>query len=458
MKERRGRNGGRGRLTTMIGVGGVCLLLLVTAALALAQGSGGEEPPRDVDRPAPLRAAQVLERTELENGAVQTVVALAPLADTYIASDQPAQNFGSGALFVGYNNTYGAERSLLYFDVDAAVPAGATINSALLQLNLSYANPPDDAAMTMIARDLLTPWNELTVTWNTEPTWGDVWATSDVGTTMGWYEWEIGDLVTTWVDGTRANNGIEVEGDEDPARAAERAFSARETTTDNYPRLVIDYTDGGDTTPPDVVVAPLPAFSPRTFAVSWSDQSGAGDVATYDVEFQVDDGAWQPWLSGVTITSSEFTGSDGHSYAFRARGVDANGNVEPFGAAEAVTTVDETPPVTTVDPLPAVGNEASFSVSWSGDDGDGSGIVFYDVRYRVDGGAWTPWQQQTVATNASFTTMVDGYFEFEARAYDAVGNIEPFHNSAEAAILVDARPPFIVPQSRLPYVAPAATP
>jgi hypothetical protein len=432
--------------------------LLLATAVAAAQGNGGAVPPRDGDRPAPQRAAQVLERTELENGAVQTVVALAPVGDTYIASDKPDENFGSGALFVGYNNTYGAERSLLYFDVDAVIPAEATINSARLQLHLSYANPPDDAAMAMIVRDLLTPWNELTVTWNTEPTWGDVWATSDVGTTMGWYEWEIGDLVTTWVDGTRDNNGVEVEGDEDPARAAERAFYARETTTDNFPRLVIDYTDGGDTTPPDVVVAPLPAYSPRTFTVSWSDQSGEGDVATYDVEYQVDGGAWQAWLSEVTITSAEFTGSDGHSYAFRARGIDVNGNVEPFGAAEATTTVDETAPSTTVDPLPAVSSETSFTVSWSGDDGTGSGVAFFDVRYRVDGGAWTPWQQQTVATSATFTTMVDGYFEFEARASDAVGNIEPFYGVAEAAILVDARPPFLVPMSRLPLVVPATTP
>lgn len=63
----------------------------------------------------------------------------------------------------------------------------------------------------------------------------------------------------------------------------------------------------------------LPAYTAETrFTVSWS---GSPDVQTYDV--QVRDGQfglWQPWLSGVSITSTQFSGQYGHIYYFRCRG------------------------------------------------------------------------------------------------------------------------------------------
>lgn len=107
------------------------LLLLSLAMAALAQDT--DEPPRETAREAPPRQPVVLE----QNGP-NTILQLPPLADTYIASERPNQNFGSDALFLGFNlvggDNYGAERMLLRFDIANNIPEGAVINSAVYGL------------------------------------------------------------------------------------------------------------------------------------------------------------------------------------------------------------------------------------------------------------------------------------------------------------------------------------
>jgi hypothetical protein len=439
-------------------LGLLVILVLLVGSIAQAQdgGEADEDPLRNLDREAPLRAARVVEASSSEGSNVTTILLEIPAAgDAYIASSQPNNNFGGDdGLFVGYNNTYGAERSLLWFDVAGEIPAGANVNSATLELYLSYARPEDDEPMPILVRHMATSWTEGSVTWNTEPVWGDVWDTTDVGNdSFAAYTWDVTDLVNAWLDGSIDNNGVELEGDEAQANPEERAFYSRETNTELYPRLLISY----DTTDPEVRVDALPVYSPRTFNVSWTN-FGDEDIAYYDIQYRVDGGGWVNWLTEVDpdITSADFTGMDGRTYEFRARGVDDAGNAEPFAGAEAATTVDAAAPVTTVQPLPPLTNDASFTVSWETeeDDGsnDGSPIAYYDVQYRFNGGDWVPWQQQTLATSATFTAQRDGYFEFEARAADGVGNIEPFNNQPEADIMVDMESPFIVRRIWTPLI------
>jgi hypothetical protein len=288
------------------------------------------------------------------------------------------------------------------------------------------------------------------VTWASQPLPGNVYAATDVGTAMTWYRWEVTELVEAWANETLANYGVVIIGDE-RVQERERAFHSRETATGYYPRLVIDYTATGDTEPPTVTVDPLPAYSPRTFTVSWSGSDEGTGIATYDVQYRVDDGPWQNWLTDVSVTSAEFTGESDRIYAFRARAVDIAGNVEDFADAEASTTVDAAAPVTTVNPLPPISDTMTFIFGWSGED-ELSGIAYYDVRYRVNGSAWQLWQSQTLATSVPFTAQVDGIYQFEARAVDKVGNVEPFRGVPEASIAVDAVAPFIEPRLYLPLI------
>ncbi|MEJ2749701.1 MAG: fibronectin type III domain-containing protein, partial [Anaerolineae bacterium] len=291
------------------------------------------------------------------------------------------------------------------------------------------------------------------VTWNGEPTWTPVDSTADVDSSLTWYEWDVTDVVTNWAQDVYPNDGLEIIGDE-AIQERERAFYSRETTTDFYPQLVIDYTDTGDTLPPIVTVDALPTYSGRNFNVSWSgsDQGSAG-INHYDVQVRVDGGNWTDWQVGTTNTSAEYVGAEnGRFYEFRARGVDNVGNVEPFGGPEASTTADTMPPVTLVDPLPPIIHTNSVTVSWSGSD-DVSGIQYYDVRWRVNDGDWSLWLTLTTATSYTATGLADGWYQFEARAVDNLDHVEPFTGQAEASVLVDTVPPFVEPAIWLPIVA-----
>ena len=66
-----------------------------------------------------------------------------------------------------------------------------------------------------------------------------------------------------------------------------------------------DYTAPGstqvtDSTPPyEAHVNPLPAARLAPFTVHWGGSDACSGVTTYDVEYNVGGGAWQPWLTGT---------------------------------------------------------------------------------------------------------------------------------------------------------------
>lgn len=438
------------------------LLGIILAAGALPTAAQEPEPigpSRNLQREAPAREPVVLQSTIAKDGSVNTVIELPAEADSYIASNRPHQNFGADPLYLGYHydpqvEYYGAERLLLRFDVLNSVPSTAVIHQASLQLWLYDSRPSEDTPMVSIVRRTVSSWNEFDVTWDTEPTWGEIRTTDSVSTTVGWYGWDLTELVVDWLEGDYPNYGIEIIGDEQ-VQQRERVFHSRETTTEYYPRLVINYTESSDTEPPVVTVDPLPEYSRRGFPVSWSgEDQGSSGIAYYDVQYRVNGGEWIDWLLGVDFTSANYSdGQDGQLYEFRARGVDHANNVEEFGEPEAWTIVDNKPPFSWINPLPAFAETSSFTVSWIGNDGEGSGIHYYDVQYRVGNGPWTLWQQQTIATSASFTAMADGVYAFEVRAVDNSGLTEAFLDQGEASIMVDLQAPFIEPRLWLPIVS-----
>ncbi|MGB0383869.1 MAG: DNRLRE domain-containing protein, partial [Ardenticatenaceae bacterium] len=282
-------------------------------------------------------------------------------------------------------------------------------------------------------------------------------ARADIGSQVGWYEWDIRDLVVDWLDGRYRNYGLHIMGDERPEPLRKRLFWSREGESQYAPRLVIDYSlTPADNQAPIVTVNLLPKISRPTFTVSWrvSDLGGSG-LDYIDVEYRVDNGDWIEWLNEQSsdTTSREFTGTDGHLYQFRARGVDNAGNAQPFGASEAQTRVDGAPPEAKINQLPAIQTHTSFTVSWSGDDGQhGSGIHCYDIQYRFNNTFWVPWKECVTATTGTFIASRDGLYEFEARAEDNLGHVESLTNQQEAVTIVDAESPFVEPRLWLPLV------
>ena len=93
-----------------------------------------------------------------------------------------------------------------------------------------------------------------------------------------------------------------------------------------------------------------------------------------------------------------------------------------------------------VNPLPATTTSTSFTVSWSGSDGAGSGIASYDVYVSQDGAPFTPFQTNTTATSASFTGAFGNTYAFFSVATSNVSLVQATPAGAQATTYL-AGPP-----------------
>src|SRR5262245_22732801 len=170
----------------------------------------------------------------------QTTVVLQgdPLAgqDTHLAQASSVQNFGTATLLLSNSQTNGQSRLLLYFDL-SGIPAGATIQSAVMEL--FYASTRVSTTEALRVHRLTRSWTELGATWRTYDGTNN-WATQGGdydpavaasanldGTVNVWKQWTITPLVQTWVNGTFTNYGVLLES---PAATGnnERRFNSSE--------------------------------------------------------------------------------------------------------------------------------------------------------------------------------------------------------------------------------------
>ncbi len=185
---------------------------------------------------------------------------------------------------------------------------------------------------------------------------------------------------------------------------------------------------------PGSSVQALPAQSPGEFTVSWtgSDSGGAG---IKNIEIQVRDGVagvWTHWQNATGPGSAAYNGLNGHTYYFRSRAQDNAFNLETWPATyDAMTTVDSLPPVTSMTPLPQYSYlyNRTLIVSWTGSDNGGSGILHYDVQYKLlPSGVWTDWRMGTPETSYVYMNACGLSLAFRVRAMDSVGNLEAWHS------------------------------
>jgi len=88
-----------------------------------------------------------------------------------------------------------------------------------------------------------------------------------------------------------------------------------------------------------------------------------------------------------------------------------------------VNTIDNTPPVTRVQALPAIETSPTFTLQWSGGD-QGSGILDYTIFVSKNHGPFVPFVSNTTVLSASFTGNVGSTYAFYSVARDLVGNVE----------------------------------
>lgn len=93
---------------------------------------------------------------------------------------------------------------------------------------------------------------------------------------------------------------------------------------------------------------------------------------------------------------------------------------------------DFIPPYTRFANLPALASTNGLTLTWTGSDQGGSGIVSYDLQYRVESGDWIHvYSEPILQPQWDFAPGTTGPVSFRVRARDAAGNVEPWPSAAE---------------------------
>ncbi len=189
-----------------------------------------------------------------------------------------------------------------------------------------------------------------------------------------------------------------------------------------------------DNQPPQTSMTALPAESPAFFTIRWGGADrGVAGLNTIDVQMQTNGGPWVDLEPYEGFASMDIEGVGGQQLAFRSRGRDFAGNVEPWPSApNAKTMVENRPPVTTMRPLPAFSRVGEpVIISWTSQDPGGSNIKSEDFNFRLNNGVWTALGNFDFAHGVVFMPEEHGVqpgdkVGFRVRATDFALNVEPW--------------------------------
>ena len=166
---------------------------------------------------------------------------------------------------------------------------------------------------------------------------------------------------------------------------------------------------------------PVALFFTAADAVGGSGMTG-GLAKT---EYKVDGGDW------TTGTAVNVAGNGMHTVLYRS--TDAAGNVE--AQKTATVKIDTAAPTTTQTGADGAWHTGPVTVTFTPDDGTGSGMVggLARTEYSVDGGPWTTATSVVVSADGSHTVLY--------RSTDAVGNVEATRWRASGSTPRRRRPP-----------------
>ncbi|MCK4496613.1 MAG: fibronectin type III domain-containing protein, partial [Candidatus Aenigmarchaeota archaeon] len=295
--------------------------------------------------------------------------------------------------------------------------------------------------------------------WTTQSSVTVDWSGSDTGGSgINQFELEYrvtmvdGSVVQDWADWTTSSSNPGTLPFSDMQN--NRTYHFRIRATDNAGNTG-DWSSvesiGVDMVDPTCQVGDLPIYTTSSsFIVSWSGSDGESGIQYYNIQVRVgESGTWgylnDPDGYHTTETWDNVNGADGNTYFFRCNATDVAGNEGAWSAVKN-TTVDATDPISSVDPLPEWLNVTNFTVSWSGNDGGGSGIDCYDINWS-DGSGWNDWFACTQITSSMFgpdspVSVTEGVtYSFSSRARDVAGNVEEWPPQPDAYTTIDLTPP-----------------
>lgn len=199
-----------------------------------------------------------------------------------------------------------------------------------------------------------------------------------------------------------------------------------------------------DVTPPTSKVADLPKYTTQLdFEIGWSGTDNSVGIGSYTIYVSDNNQGYLPipGLTGTPKLSAIYRGQDSHNYRFYSSAVDLAGNREgAHMAPDAITSVDVSPPVSTLDLLSPYLNTTQIPLAWSAKDTT-SGVANYTVYVSADNAEFQPWLTNTLQRGGTYMGEEGHMYQFYVRAFDNAGNLEATPEEGILTVRVDLTPP-----------------
>ena len=182
----------------------------------------------------------------------QTVLTLQPGSeegmDASVTSIGPDYNFGDIPNFYAsawtFGGEFGIQRSLLRFDL-AQIPSSAIVIDAKLSLYYFQGSLPGHAGENAsYLQKVLENWDEMSVTWNTQPSWttaGEVYLPASTNETQDYPDIDVTPFVSDWVADPQNNFGMLFRLSVDSIYSSMLFASSDNSVASLRPKLVVTY-------------------------------------------------------------------------------------------------------------------------------------------------------------------------------------------------------------------------
>ena len=248
-----------------------------------------------------------------------------PSADSYIHDVNATTNYGTSIEMVVKKGTSSNFRKA-YIKFDLTGSGLTTVSSAILRLCATSAT-----SVSMNIHQVADGWTETGITWNNAPAEGTILATTSIGTTPGYYEWDI----TAYVQSQLASNDkiISVVAYSANATTPTINFNSREAAS-NHPELVISTNTTLPLAPTDLIAN---AINPGQINLSWTDH--ADNETGFRIERKTGSGVYaEVAIVGANVVTYSNTGLNPSTlYTYRVYAYNSSGNSSYSNESSATT-------------------------------------------------------------------------------------------------------------------------
>jgi hypothetical protein len=132
----------------------------------------------------------------------QNITTVTASNDSYVYEFFPTTNYGSQTIMYATNTVAGFEtRSLVLFNVSSiSINSSSVVKLLLYKTGVGFNN--------VSVQRITSTWLENNVTWNNKPNTAEIYDMNGLAQAVGFYSWDITDLVRGWKNGTYTNYGL----------------------------------------------------------------------------------------------------------------------------------------------------------------------------------------------------------------------------------------------------------